>query len=44
MRVENIAAIAGKVEQGKDVVQHMTPAFWNTSWFKCVLRHRRHVG
>ncbi|MGI5974148.1 MAG: exo-beta-1,4-galactosidase [Paludibacter sp.] len=26
--------LAGKVEQGKDVVQHMTPAFWNTSWFK----------
>ncbi len=25
---------AGKVEQGKDVVQYMTPAFWNTSWFK----------
>ncbi|GAB6011509.1 exo-beta-1,4-galactosidase [Viscerimonas tarda] len=24
----------GKVEQGKDVVQYMTPAFWNTSWFK----------
>ena len=26
--------LAGKVEQGKDVVQHMTPVFWNTSWFK----------
>lgn len=25
---------AGKVEHGKDVVQYMTPAFWNTSWFK----------
>jgi len=25
---------AGNVEQGKDVVQYMTPAFWNTSWFK----------
>lgn len=25
---------AGKVEYGKDVVQHMQPAFWNTSWFK----------
>ncbi|MEL7599229.1 MAG: sugar-binding domain-containing protein [Proteiniphilum sp.] len=25
---------AGKVEQGKEVVQTMTPAFWNTSWFK----------
>jgi hypothetical protein len=24
----------GKVEQGKDVVQHFTPSFWNTSWFK----------
>lgn len=24
----------GKIEQGKDVVQYMTPAFWNTSWFK----------
>lgn len=26
--------LAGKVEQGKDVVQYMTPSFWNTSWFK----------
>lgn len=26
--------LASKVEQGKDVVQYMTPAFWNTSWFK----------
>ena len=26
--------LAGKVTQGKDVVQHFTPAFWNTSWFK----------
>jgi hypothetical protein len=26
--------LAGKVEQGKEVVQQMTPAFWNTSWFK----------
>lgn len=25
---------AGKIELGKDVVQYMTPAFWNTSWFK----------
>lgn len=25
---------AGKIEQGKDVVQYLTPAFWNTSWFK----------
>ena len=24
----------GKVEQGKEVVQHMTTSFWNTSWFK----------
>lgn len=26
--------LAGKVTQGKDVVQYFTPAFWNTSWFK----------
>jgi hypothetical protein len=26
--------IAGKVEYGKDVVQHLLPVFWNTSWFK----------
>ena len=26
--------LAGKVEQGKDVVQYLTPSFWNTSWFK----------
>jgi hypothetical protein len=26
--------LAGKIEQGKEVVQHMTPVFWNTSWFK----------
>ncbi|MDR1121705.1 MAG: beta-glucuronidase [Dysgonamonadaceae bacterium] len=26
--------LAGKVEQGKDVIQHMTPSSWNTSWFK----------
>jgi hypothetical protein len=25
---------AGKVENGKDVVQTLTPVFWNTSWFK----------
>jgi len=25
---------AGKVEYGKDVVQHFLPVFWNTSWFK----------
>ena len=25
---------AGTVENGKDVVQHFTPVFWNTSWFK----------
>ena len=26
--------LAGKVTQGSDVVQYMTPVFWNTSWFK----------
>lgn len=26
--------VAGKVENGKDVVQYFTPVFWNTSWFK----------
>lgn len=25
---------AGKVTLGDDVVQHYTPVFWNTSWFK----------
>ncbi len=25
---------AGKVENGKDVVQYLVPAFWNTSWFR----------
>jgi hypothetical protein len=25
---------AGKVEYGKNVVQHFQPVFWNTSWFK----------
>ncbi len=25
---------AGKVENGKDVVQYFQPVFWNTSWFK----------
>lgn len=25
---------AGKVENGKDIVQYQTPVFWNTSWFK----------
>lgn len=25
---------AGQVENGKDVVQHFTPVFWNTSWFR----------
>jgi hypothetical protein len=24
----------GKVEYGKDIVQHLLPVFWNTSWFK----------
>ena len=26
--------LAGKVTQGSDVIQYMTPVFWNTSWFK----------
>jgi hypothetical protein len=26
--------VAGKVENGKDVIQYFTPVFWNTSWFK----------
>lgn len=26
--------VAGKVENGKDIVQHYTPVFWNTSWFR----------
>ena len=25
---------AGKTTYGKEVVQHFTPVFWNTSWFK----------
>ncbi|NDV82150.1 sugar-binding domain-containing protein [Bacteroides sp. 51] len=25
---------AGKISYGKDIVQYMTPVFWNTSWFK----------
>lgn len=25
---------SGKVVKGKEVVQHFTPVFWNTSWFK----------
>lgn len=25
---------AGKVSYGKNIVQHFTPVFWNTSWFK----------
>lgn len=25
---------AGKVEKGKEVVNYLQPAFWNTSWFK----------
>lgn len=25
---------AGKISYGKEVVQHLTPVFWNTSWFK----------
>jgi hypothetical protein len=31
----NVLLLAnGKVEYGKDVVQHLLPVFWNTSWFK----------
>lgn len=26
--------LAGKVEQGREVVQYLTPSFWNTSWFR----------
>ncbi len=26
--------VAGKVENGKGVVQYHTPVFWNTSWFR----------
>lgn len=26
--------MAGRVTQGKDVIQQFTPVFWNTSWFK----------
>lgn len=26
--------LSGKVQQGKEVIQYMTPSFWNTSWFK----------
>jgi lysophospholipase L1-like esterase len=25
---------AGKIRYGRDIVQHFTPVFWNTSWFK----------
>ena len=25
---------AGKISYGKNIVQHFTPVFWNTSWFK----------
>ncbi|HCW63364.1 MAG: sugar-binding domain-containing protein [Leeuwenhoekiella sp.] len=25
---------AGNVENGEDVIQYFTPAFWNTSWFR----------
>jgi hypothetical protein len=25
---------AGRVEKGKDVIQYLTPVFWNTSWFR----------
>lgn len=30
---------AGKVSYGKSVAQHMTPVFWNTSWFKMRAPH-----
>jgi hypothetical protein len=40
---------SGLVENGKDVVQHFTPAFWNTSWFRMrpphttgILIHHKH--
>lgn len=26
--------LAGEVTQGSNVIQYLTPAFWNTSWFK----------
>ena len=29
-----LVTAAGKVSYGKEVVQHFTPVFWNTSWFK----------
>jgi hypothetical protein len=25
---------AGKIVKGKEIIQHFTPVFWNTSWFK----------
>ena len=25
---------SGKVENGKEIVQYLTPVFWNTSWFR----------
>jgi hypothetical protein len=25
---------AGRIENGKDVIQYLTPVFWNTSWFR----------
>jgi len=25
---------AGRIVKGKEIVQHFTPVFWNTSWFK----------
>ena len=33
---------AGKVSYGKNIVQHFTPVFWNTSWFK--MRHPHTTG
>ncbi len=26
--------LAGKINKGKEIVQHFLPVFWNTSWFK----------
>jgi hypothetical protein len=32
---QNVLLLAsGEVENGEDVVQYYTPAFWNTSWFR----------
>ncbi|MDR0988092.1 MAG: beta-glucuronidase [Prevotellaceae bacterium] len=29
-----LIAAAGRIRYGREVVQHFTPVFWNTSWFK----------